>query len=495
MGKAEDEQPLPSTTLDAQSATPNAGNCNGCCLGCSRLRKVVTLRCIFVLVLSVAVLLSAVFWLPFFHFGDQKDLDLDYAGRDIVASFKIKKPASFLEDYVIQLENDIFEEISFPTTKVEIISFAPAGSNTTKVVFAVESDATTQSLIRASFVSLVTHQNYLHLTPFLFGDPSSFEVLKFKGGITASPDQKAFLMQKVQIVFNFTLNFSIEQILYNFNELTSQLKSGLDLAPYENLYISLTNLKGSTAAPPTTVQSQVLFAVGINITNSRLKQLARTITDPHSKNLGLNNTVFGRVKQVRLSSISLGNDTSPSPSTSPSLSPAPLPPSRHHHHHDASLAPGISPAPSMGKSGSVTGKESPVPAPVTAPAPAKSHVAKPPGCHFGYKNRFPPKPNEHSHITPTAPPVYAPRVAPSQPPQQSDTPIADVPPVPAASPLSNVAYDHIHPPSKSDSYAGPPDVMPLVSPALPPSSAGTFSSNLWAFPLFLLLMHLWQQSM
>ncbi|KAL2501989.1 hydroxyproline-rich glycoprotein family protein [Forsythia ovata] len=233
MGKAEDEQPLPSTTLDAQSATPNAGNCNGCCLGCSRLRKVVTLRCIFVLVLSVAVLLSAVFWLPFFHFGDQKDLDLDYAGRDIVASFKIKKPASFLEDYVIQLENDIFEEISFPTTKVEIISFAPAGSNTTKVVFAVESDATTQSLIRASFVSLVTHQNYLHLTPFLFGDPSSFEVLKFKGGITASPDQKAFLMQKVQIVFNFTLNFSIEQILYNFNELTSQLKSGLHLAPYE----------------------------------------------------------------------------------------------------------------------------------------------------------------------------------------------------------------------------------------------------------------------
>ncbi|KAL2501988.1 uncharacterized protein Fot_35836 [Forsythia ovata] len=123
----------------------------------------------------------------------------------------------------------------------------------------------------------------------------------------------------------------------------------------------------------------------------------------------------------------------------------------------------------MGKSGSVTGKESPVPAPVIAPAPAKSHVAKPPGCHFGYKNRFPPKPNEHSHITPTAPPVYAPRVAPSQPPQQSDTPIADVPPVPAASPLSNVAYDHIHPPSKSDSYAGPPDVMPLVSPALPPS--------------------------
>ncbi|CAI9761204.1 unnamed protein product [Fraxinus pennsylvanica] len=452
MGKAEDEQPLPSTTLDAQSATSNAGNSNGCCLGCS---KVVTLRCIFVLVLSVAVLLSAVFWLPFFHFRGQKDLDLDYPGHDIVASFIIKKPASFLDKYVIQLENDIFEEISFPMTKVEIIHLAPAGSNTTNVMFAVESD--------------------------------------FEGGITTSPDQKAFLMQKVQIRFNFTLNFSIDQLLDNFNELTSQLKSGLHLAPYENLYLSLTNLKGSTVAPPTTVETQVLLAVG-NPSKSRLKQLAITITDPHSKNLGLNNTVFGRVKQVRLSSMPLVNDTSPSPSPSPS--PAPLPPSNHHHHHhhDATLAPSISPAPSMGKSGSETGKGSSEPAPVPAPAPGKSQVAKPPGCHSGYKNRFPQKPNEHSHGTPTAPPVYAPRVAPSQPPQQSNPQKPDLPPVPAASPLSSVAYDHIHPPSKGD-YAGPPDVMPLVSPALSPSSAGTFSSNLWAFPLFLLLMHLWQQRM
>lgn len=116
---------------------------------------------------------------------------------------------------------------------MEIIHLAPAGSNTTNVVFAVESDATTRSLIRASFVSLVTRISYLHLTPSLFGDPSFFEVVKFKGGITTSPDQKAFLMQKVQIRFNFTLDFSIDQLLDNFNELTSQLKSGLHLAAYE----------------------------------------------------------------------------------------------------------------------------------------------------------------------------------------------------------------------------------------------------------------------
>ena len=39
-------------------------------------------------------------------------------GHAIVASFMVDKPASFLEDYVLQLEDDIFEEISFLTTKV-----------------------------------------------------------------------------------------------------------------------------------------------------------------------------------------------------------------------------------------------------------------------------------------------------------------------------------------------------------------------------------------
>lgn len=67
----------------------------------------------------------------------------------------------------------------------------------------------------------------------MFGDPLSFEVLKFPGGITIIPFQSAYLLQKVQIGFNFTLNFSIHEIQENFQELTSQLKSGLHLAAYE----------------------------------------------------------------------------------------------------------------------------------------------------------------------------------------------------------------------------------------------------------------------
>ncbi|KAL0316721.1 UNVERIFIED_CONTAM: hypothetical protein Sradi_5550300 [Sesamum radiatum] len=329
--------------------------------------------------------------------------------------------------------------MSFSSTKVEIISLeSSAGSNITKVVFAVESDVTTQSLIRASFMSLVTHQSFLHLTESLFGDPFSFEVLKFRGGITASPEQKAFLMQSVQILFNFTLNFSIDQIINNFDELRSQLKTGLHLAPYENLYIRLTNLKGSTIAPPTTVQSQVLLRVGINPSKSRLKQLAQTITGSHTKNLGLDNTVFGRVKQVSLSSIlqhSLGSDGS---SPSPSPSPSPMANSHHqhrgHHHHDVSLSPGIAPSPSILNGGSVTGKRSPMSTPVPAPAPGKNKAAQPPACHFGYNNRYPWRHNEHSHTAPSASPVYAPHAAPSQP-KQTKHGTRKVSPVPAESPL------------------------------------------------------------
>lgn len=124
---------------------------------------------------------------------------------------------------------------------MEVISLKPyAGSNLTKVIFAVNPDVkgskftpAAKSLVKASFVSLVVNQSSLRLTTSLFGDPSSFDVLKFVGGITVIPTQRAFLLQTRQIIFNFTLNFSIDQILDNFSELTSQLKSGLHLAPYE----------------------------------------------------------------------------------------------------------------------------------------------------------------------------------------------------------------------------------------------------------------------
>ncbi|CAN4118362.1 unnamed protein product [Withania somnifera] len=494
MGKGEEEQPIPNTTtLDAQSTNQNAED------RCCKFKGLLSFKCLFVLLLGLGVLLSAVFLLPFFKKRDLGDLDLDnkYKGHDMVASFMLEKP--FVKDNILQLADDIFDEISVSHTKVEILSLETiAGSNITEVVFAVDSEVkngrvslTALSLVRSEFETVITGQSALHLTAPLFGDPFSFDVLKFRGGITVSPKQSGFLMQQVQILFNFTLNFSIDEIQDDFHELKSQLKSGLHLSSYENLYMSLTNTRGSTVDPPTVVQCKVLLAVGLNPSTSRLKQLAQTIGS-HSENLGLNNTVFGRVKQVSLSSFlphSRGGDGG-----SPSPSPAPLPHHHHHYHHrsqDSNPAPAILPAPKVGNGGSISRQISPVFAPTQAsstvlpPAHAqhKRHEAQPP-CHFG---RFPRKANGHLQMVPARAPVPAPHISPA-PHQQVHAPSPVPHEITASSPLRHVVYAHVHPPPKSNSVAEPPDRLTSASPLSSSSSEGILSSNFWAFPLFLLVL-------
>ncbi|KAK2970295.1 hypothetical protein RJ640_012647 [Escallonia rubra] len=575
MGK--EEQSVPTTVVVVtHSSEQNA--VNRC-----RFKGLVRFRCILALLLGVGVLLSVVFWLPpFFGRGNHGDLDLDsrfgggcslvfefWAYHDIVASFMVEKPISFLEDNILRLGDDIFDEIGVLTTKVNplsvslslplclslslshtrahvilfliVVSFSSdqticlqqvvilslessAGSNITTVVFGIEPDdknsivsSAAKSLIRANFASLVIHQSSLRLTASLFGDPMSFEVLKFRGGITVSPPQKAFLLQKVQIRFNFTLNYSIDEIQESFSELTSQLKSGLSLASYENLYISLANSKGSTLAPPTTVQSLVVLAVGTP-SMARLKQLAETITDSHSKNLGLNNTEFGKVKQVQLSS-TLPHSVHGVDGTSPSPAPLPHPHHHHHshhhhhhhHHHNVHQAPAISPAPVTERRGTKAEDGSPASAPVVAPAPQKSHDAKPPGCHLGYRKRFPRKEHQHSPlVSPVAPPVSPQYTAAS--PRQQARPLAPLPHlVPAFSPLPNVVFAHSQPPSKSEFDAEPPDLTPSVLPLqssciqfeclllysnqvpdilLLAASGGFGRTDLWALPLLVMLLDL-----
>lgn len=58
--------------------------------------------------------------------------------------------------------------------------------------------------------------------------------------------------------------------------------------------------KGSTVSPQTSAQSYVLLAVGNPPLLPRLKQSAQTIIGSHSRNLSLNNTVFGRVMLLEL---------------------------------------------------------------------------------------------------------------------------------------------------------------------------------------------------
>lgn len=89
------------------------------------------------------------------------------------------------------------------------------------------------------------------------------------------------------------------------------------------MYIQVTSSRGSTKDPPVTVKASVFSGPG-TLPLERLKKLAQIITGP-AENLGLNHSVFGEVKEIRLSSLlnhSLRAETpTPSPSPAPSMLP------------------------------------------------------------------------------------------------------------------------------------------------------------------------------
>lgn len=88
------------------------------------------------------------------------------------------------------------------------------------------------------------------------------------------------------------------------------------------MYVQITNARGSTVACPVIVQASVMRGFE-SLLPQRLKQIAQTIKHTAGKNLGLNNIVFGQVREIRLSSYL--KDTlhayppAPAPAPSPQL--------------------------------------------------------------------------------------------------------------------------------------------------------------------------------
>ncbi|OMO75375.1 hypothetical protein CCACVL1_16189 [Corchorus capsularis] len=335
MGKNED----PNLQQREQSSESESNQeQNGFCCGRSRLffsriSKEFSFRCVFVLFLSLSVLLPGIFWIRPFRslksgFDAKQAIKLS---TPVHAYFKLQKPVSELVQYIGKLEYDIYEEIGVPDTKVAILSMHQSGaSNYTDVVLGVLSDPmnapmnpVSLSVLRSSLIELFLRQSNLTLTTPIFGQPSKFEILKFPGGITIIPTQSGSIFQTTQILFNFTLNNSIAEIQENFIELKDQLRYGLGLRSYENILLQLTNKNGSTMSSPIIVQAAVMSDFG-SILPQRSKQLAQTITESPARNLGLNNTVFGKVKSISLSSYLKGtlHGTPPTPSPAPSPGPS-----------------------------------------------------------------------------------------------------------------------------------------------------------------------------
>ena len=232
-----------------------------------------------------------------------------------------------------------------------------------------------------------------------------------------------------------------------------------DYCALQNLFIKLGNLQGSTILPPTIVETYIVRVVGNPQPDvPRMKQLAQKITHSSSGNLGLNNTVFGKVKQIRLSSYLKHSLHSRGSSDAPS--PAPMQHHGHHRHHHR-------------HHGHEDNRHlAPAAAPIISPVHTPKHAAPPPsGCPYGKKakNRVPVSPAaEPVANDPAASPPHplspSVRHPPRDPSVHSTSPVPS-PPVLPQSPLPTVSFGDAHPPSDRPTSTGPPAGMPQVAPA------------------------------
>lgn len=472
MGKISQQQlPLHQERISGDGSSSNGSRI---CFSMECVCKVVNFKCFVVVILSVSVFLSAIRWgLP--HHSNKSGFDAKEAVKNsatVQAYFRLQKPVSVLIPILRKLEYDINEEIGVPSMKVAVLSMHPAHIvNSTDVIFGMLSDPIDApvntvylSVLRSSLIGVFLQQINLTLTNSTFGQPALFEILKFPGGITVIPDKSASIWQIPQIFFNFTLHNSIYDIVQNFDELKEQLTSGLHLAPDESMYVQLTNEIGSTANTPVTVQISVTSDRG-GILPQRLKQLAKTITGSPSRNLGLDNSVFGKVKQISLSSY-LRNTlhaSSPTPSPAPSpggneyaepsyppdisplYSPAPLP----HLRHRSPCYDCDAPSPSDGNnpiSPSPSDRPHYSPTPISnSPEPSIFYTSPPhPSPHCGSEISPSPAPSRSKPLSPSS---FSPSQSEPLPPTLSPHSLTPATPkaptsqtTPGLSPLPSVAY-------------------------------------------------------
>ncbi|KAJ7968088.1 putative Hydroxyproline-rich glycoprotein family protein [Quillaja saponaria] len=451
---------------DVENQSSSGFICQGCSMVLQGFAKEFNFKCLFVLILSLSVLLSGIFWILPIHkmkYGfDAKDAIK--LSATVHAFIRLEKPVSQLVPHIDRLEYDIFEEIGLPNTKVVVLSMHQGSeSNWTNVVFGVLSDPmdvlinpVSLSVLRSSLIELFLQQSNLTLTTSIFGYPSMFEILKFPGGITVLP-QSASIWQIPQILFNFTLHNSISEILDKFVDLKDELKFGLHLSSYENVYVQITNTNGSTIAPPVTIQASVVSNFGM-LLPQRLKQLALTITGSPAKNLGLDNSVFGKVKSISLSSVLKCTLHA----TPPGPSPAPSPESGNY------VEPPISPS------------YSPSYSPISSPAvnlppcvnckslsPAPSSVTKhPPQLCPYHGGKYSPSSSPVSHSNPSVPPYHPPPIA--SPSSLSFSPASK--PSPVLSPIPDVSFG-----SRPSQDKG--STENLLSPSITPSPSFSAESR------------------
>ncbi|KAG7591213.1 hypothetical protein ISN45_Aa01g002670 [Arabidopsis thaliana x Arabidopsis arenosa] len=299
---------LQQENLDLENPEPSRSSGGRSCS--SAFSRLVGFRCLIVLVLSCAILLSAIFWLfPRRSVSEFKADGTVKLNASVQASFRLKKPVSEVVPHKGKLEHDILRSIGLSnSSKVTILSLNQSGaSNYTDVEFEVlpvppdhEISNHSLSLLRSSFVKLFAKRSKLKLTTKGFGKPTSFQVLKFPGGITVDPLEPIPASGLAMVLFTGTIKISISKVQDRVDQLNGQLEHMLSLGLYESIHFQFTNKQGSTISPPVTLRVYVAFTMRRHL-QQRLDHFAQIIQTSRAKNLGLDEAVFGEVKNITFS--------------------------------------------------------------------------------------------------------------------------------------------------------------------------------------------------
>ncbi|KAH9309931.1 hypothetical protein KI387_037842, partial [Taxus chinensis] len=240
MGKPNEGSNL-TGNQEGEDVQESSSLCNACA---SSICTGKTLKCVVALVLSLTLLAFGVWSLPFFekHSGASGGpASASNLQAQIQASFILQEPISVINASILKLEFAIWEEFSVPSTKVAVTSLEPSNTaNSTEVIFDILPDPENTYIspyglfwLRDTLINLVSGSYNLSLKSGDFGDVHFFELLKFPGGITIVPKQRVFPLQRVSMLFNFTLHSTISQVVENLDQLRNQLSIGLHVRPNE----------------------------------------------------------------------------------------------------------------------------------------------------------------------------------------------------------------------------------------------------------------------
>ncbi|RLM80315.1 uncharacterized protein C2845_PM12G28190 [Panicum miliaceum] len=319
-GRAEPEQVFPNAAPAARFSRCRCGAVAG---------KVVNATCVSVLLLAVGGFLPAFFMLLHLRASEGGVPDDPDILAEIEAGFILLVPQSQIASQGGTLEKEIYNQIGVPNSKVSVSMRPYNYTNTTYVKFGVLPDPRNTSMsiksikaLRTSLIRLTLQQLNLSLTPSIFGDPLCLEILGFPGGITVLLPHNASRADSIQPIFSITFDLTIREVREFLEEMKSELALILQQTPDEELFVKLTNTNGSTVATPVTVQVSISLIDRSNFLQPyRLKQLAQIITEWSSRNLGLNTSIFGRIRDLKLSPILEAF----LPSFAPSMPPTPTP--------------------------------------------------------------------------------------------------------------------------------------------------------------------------